>query len=1442
MGKNYFRYQLGYNCFFESINYNVFVVFFLFFLTTFSWSKNSKPVTAKYSCSVTNAINVIQPLQSGNWNNRAIWPNNTRPSLSDDVLIPEGMTITPFGNCFAKSLTIKGVLSAVKTQENAAWFNLTTEYIMIMGANARFEIGTSAQHYKSNQGANITLIGTDVTKLIPGTTVNSKAIMVMNGGELEMHGKPKISWTQLGATAMAGSNTITLKAPVDWEVGDEIVIASTDFDMNHAEARRITAVNSATSFTLDAPLVYKHFGELQNYTHGKDSSITWEVDERAEVGLLSHNITIKGDDTSEANGYGGHLMCMPGSKMKAENIELYHMGQKATLGRYPWHWHLLQEGGSGLYLKNSSVHRTFNRAVTIHGTNNTLVEGNVAFDNLGHAYFFEDGNEINNVMQYNLGLVTRRPSEADALLPSDVDLSRNMSGPATFWITHPHNKINFNHAAGSDGSGIWFAPHQNRNSELYDPNLNPNHIPVPEGNWDNNVAHSSTHGLLVGPTVANNDATQKVNPNLDYYVAQAPSDEIVEIKSYTLFKNMIGAYLRIGQDSRTSKWENFIIADNYRGEALTWDGDMNKFLWVGASENYEPIPEDAFAVGGSAGLIHLHTIYDGPTRVRNSHFAGVLPGMSLFDQWGANIKYVGHTLTNTSVEDNSFHVNWRKFDNKPVWENATVVDVDGITTGLEPYSVIHKNIPILSNSNTIFLPNSNGAISSPSNKYCYVEVRPSDEVSGSKRQQSTFTRSDGVIQKDFTVEIEGVSLVPMVNNQYTYKLNYINSIPAVNSMYFFSMDEGDNVIIGYPGMPSTAVAHSKDIETGTRTILDKRDNLEVLQNTEGSAYAFKGDVLYVKFAAPIESKFYNLGAIGIIDVCLYGNCEKLDNISYSDSDGDGMFDFEEVSECRDKNSANDLGFEFDRSSEGFIRNDIKGSATSSSLAWQIKTEFQRDPYIQRKGLNIDGNQLKKIKIKLKSGLAGVFKLFWSNEDGSYNTARSLVANYETAGVWQELVYDLEGNENWENKKMSALRLDLPEDPSKQYTVFIDYIRGGQLPQPPQLIPHCSVVGQPLKRTNTVDACAGSAVLFDFLGEFSEDWTFTFFSPNGKIYDGGFNGVKNDQLKLTNLTEDTDLQGSWKVNYFNPDGCGNTDEFIVNVIPSPNLRQFVKSNDSSFAEANSIAVCDGDTVVFDFFGSFSNDWSFVYTNPAGENILGGSNGEDIDQLQITNVVENGSLEGVWQVNYTNPSGCTNNAEFTLNVTSKPELRQFIKVNEESFQETNFVLVEPGDTITFDMFGAFNQDWSFTYIRPDGSEFAGGTNNVDNDQILLNNVTEGSVNEGKWIVNYINPQGCSGSGVFTLAINPTLSLENIQSSTYSNVEMFPNPARNYVYVKRGNFEKNTSIKIYDVVGKLVYTHMVHRSQNQVKIDISSLGNSIYFLKVSDNKFLKKLIVNK
>ena len=84
-----------------------------------------------------------------------------------------------------------------------------------------------------------------------------------------------------------------------WRVGDEIVLASTDFNPRQAERRTITAVNGNT-LTLDRQLEYMHFGK-----------ITFGVDERGEVGLLTRNIKIQASADAEQTYFGGHIMAMP---------------------------------------------------------------------------------------------------------------------------------------------------------------------------------------------------------------------------------------------------------------------------------------------------------------------------------------------------------------------------------------------------------------------------------------------------------------------------------------------------------------------------------------------------------------------------------------------------------------------------------------------------------------------------------------------------------------------------------------------------------------------------------------------------------------------------------------------------------------------------------------------------------------------------------------------------------------------------------------------------------------------------------------------------------------------------------------------------------------------------------------------------------------------------
>ena len=47
----------------------------------------------------------------------------------------------------------------------------------------------------------------------------------------------------------------------------------------------------------------------------------------------------------------------------------------------------------------------------MHGVHRLLVEGNVAYNTMGHTYFLEDGVETLNLIRYNLGVLTRAARE-----------------------------------------------------------------------------------------------------------------------------------------------------------------------------------------------------------------------------------------------------------------------------------------------------------------------------------------------------------------------------------------------------------------------------------------------------------------------------------------------------------------------------------------------------------------------------------------------------------------------------------------------------------------------------------------------------------------------------------------------------------------------------------------------------------------------------------------------------------------------------------------------------------------------------------------------------------------------------------------------------------------------------------------------------------------------
>jgi cell migration-inducing and hyaluronan-binding protein len=326
-----------------------------------------------------------EAVSSGEWSDSSTWSGGDVPQAGDIVTIGEDLDVvldvSPPG---LNGIKVEGKLSFSNDRD----LELITEWIMLHGELA---IGTEARPHTAN--ATITF-----TNNVPNEDVmagmGDRGIMI-SGGTLNLHGDTTHTWTKLAETAEKGSTQIEVLDASGWEVGDEIVLASTDFNPRQAETRLITAIRGDT-ITLNQPLDYMHFGR-----------ITFDVDERGEVGLLTRNIKIQASEDAAETYLGGHIMAMPGSRMYVEGVELYRMGQHMTLARYPIHWHLVGEAGEGQYIRNAAIHDTYSRCVTVHGTHDLRIENNVTYNTVGHCFFLEDGIETGNEFVRNLAIQTK---------------------------------------------------------------------------------------------------------------------------------------------------------------------------------------------------------------------------------------------------------------------------------------------------------------------------------------------------------------------------------------------------------------------------------------------------------------------------------------------------------------------------------------------------------------------------------------------------------------------------------------------------------------------------------------------------------------------------------------------------------------------------------------------------------------------------------------------------------------------------------------------------------------------------------------------------------------------------------------------------------------------------------------------------------------------------
>ncbi|XP_042362122.1 fibrocystin-L-like [Plectropomus leopardus] len=344
------------------------------------------------------------------WSNASFWKssaenNFTVPKEGADVVIPSGQWVvldsdTPPLN----KLTVVGVLEIPDDMKNSSsrparaapeYSTVVVDAVYISIQGGRLIAGWDDEPFRGE--LHIKLRGNHRTPDWPlpnGPNQGSKVLGVF--GTLELYGQPlNVYHTKLAATADAGSTTLTLSKPVDWQVGGEVVISTSSYNTWETEKREISAVSAdGRVLTLSQPLTHTHIGETHSVS-GTSFSYTLAAD----VGYVTRNIKIIGVEYPEMmqESFGARLLVATFSrdgidykgKAQIRNVEFFQSGQEgwidSTDPRYSVAFLNLGEEGRDTYIQGCAFHNGFSPAIGVFGTEGLNVDDNVVHHTVGEA-------------------------------------------------------------------------------------------------------------------------------------------------------------------------------------------------------------------------------------------------------------------------------------------------------------------------------------------------------------------------------------------------------------------------------------------------------------------------------------------------------------------------------------------------------------------------------------------------------------------------------------------------------------------------------------------------------------------------------------------------------------------------------------------------------------------------------------------------------------------------------------------------------------------------------------------------------------------------------------------------------------------------------------------------------------------------------------------------
>ncbi|EFA74980.1 hypothetical protein PPL_12014 [Heterostelium album PN500] len=781
------------------------------------------------------------------WSNAASWPNKLVPKANDAVIIQTKIMLDLESPPLAYVL-VNG--SGMLIFEDKPGVSLTTQALIIVDGGSVC-IGSPLCPYTNK--TTITLTGyseyTANNFTVDGFPYGQKVIAVGKDGTLEIHGQePLPAWAKLDRNGRPGDTLLTLNSKVSWKSGSEVMIASSDYDYGQTEFNTIVDCPSCApnQIKLANPLVYLHWG---TFIEG--------MDQRASISMITRNIVVRGrveENHCVSNPlvcrffpnytFGAHIMITRGFKNAHFNsLRLEFMGQPHMISRYPIHFHMVGDVSTYFfrpYVKNTVILNSHNRCIVLHGVYGLLVQDNVAYDHIGHCYMLCDGIEMNNVIDRNIGILTRSglvtPADRNdemckAYKPLDFNGNPTQvtecNAVSTFWISNPNNVLTNNIAGGSENTGIWYVVPEYPGGESFSTGVDQHIQPVYTliKKFQNNTVHSNRvlgfnldSGLKLyppskeEPQQINSLISIRYNPRVDFTNRGSPMRPAL-LEGLVCYKNMWrGAWAR-----GNIIMDNCYFADNAISLTLASEGTypsdkgiaqlVTNSLFIGESENNgsyswdrAPVHRNRTNPFGENWKMPIRgfEVYDGPVMVTNCSFRH----FKRYDD--RNISAISwyrlhdYTFSSLSYMENNEFID---VDHK-LYMNNLYQDGDKCQNIFDKDKLLHyvRNIPIYKTDKCIEEPERNLLVCNESMAYIYFYVPYPERVEYNNNGPQLVVARD----THLNLTLSGLPnhnpknhFLVLVHKNYEYTFHFDkHPVPQVFDLEAINWDQNDTMDIG----------------------------------------------------------------------------------------------------------------------------------------------------------------------------------------------------------------------------------------------------------------------------------------------------------------------------------------------------------------------------------------------------------------------------------------------------------------------------------------------------------------------------------------------------------------------------------------------------------------------------------------------------------------------